>query len=158
MYVQSFLPFFFYSPLSCSFRQFWTRELIIEYIKQVIIPITKYSHIMAIKGRASSAIFSANNVFYCLVIAFYIISLSLGETLFSIVRIISTWCWLKQKMTKNDCKETFTIAFPIKAAPKKTLNGIRKCPHKKPARSNKGLGIYISLNYSSLPMLILGWQ
>ena len=32
-------------------------------------------------------------------------------------------------------------AFPMKVAPKKVENGIRKCPHVIPARSNSGLGI-----------------
>jgi hypothetical protein len=58
------------------------------------------------------------------------------------VRMMSTWCWLKQKITKNDCRETLKIAFPMKAAPKKTPKGIRKCPQRKPARSNRGFGIY----------------
>jgi hypothetical protein len=36
--------------------------------------------------------------------------------------------------------ETLTIAFPMKVAPKNTVNGTKKWPHKKPARSNKGFG------------------
>lgn len=54
---------------------------------------------------------------------------------------MSTWCWLKQKITKKDWRETLMIALPMKAAPKNTLKGIRKCPHRKPARSNRGFGI-----------------
>lgn len=34
------------------------------------------------------------------------------------------------------------MAFPIKVAPKKEPKGTRKCPHKKPARSNNGFGTY----------------
>jgi len=33
------------------------------------------------------------------------------------------------------------MALPMNVAPKKTENGTRKCPHRKPARSNKGFGI-----------------
>ena len=39
------------------------------------------------------------------------------------------------------CKCTFIIAFPIAVAPKKVKNGILKCPHVIPAKSNNGLGI-----------------
>jgi len=42
---------------------------------------------------------------------------------------------------KNDWIETLTTAFPMNAAPKNTLKGIKKCPHKNPARSNNGFGI-----------------
>ena len=50
-------------------------------------------------------------------------------------------------MMKNDWIETLMIALPINAAPKNTLKGIKKCPHKNPAKSNNGLGIYI-VNYN----------
>ena len=33
------------------------------------------------------------------------------------------------------------MAFPIKHAPKNTLNGIKKWPQRNPARSNRGFGI-----------------
>ena len=33
------------------------------------------------------------------------------------------------------------IAFPMRVAPKKVQNGMRKCPQVMPARSNRGLGI-----------------
>ena len=33
------------------------------------------------------------------------------------------------------------MALPIKVAPKNVQNGIKKCPHVMPARSNNGLGI-----------------
>lgn len=36
----------------------------------------------------------------------------------------------------------FTMAFPIKVAPKKVQKGTRKWPQVIPARSNRGLGIY----------------
>lgn len=36
--------------------------------------------------------------------------------------------------------ETLTIALPMKVAPKNTPKGTRKCPHKNPARSNRGFG------------------
>lgn len=36
---------------------------------------------------------------------------------------------------------TLMIALPINVALKKVLNGILKCPHVIPARSNNGLGI-----------------
>jgi len=45
--------------------------------------------------------------------------------------------WWNEQFT---CIETFTIAFPMKVAPKKTENGTKKWPHKNPAKSNKGLG------------------
>jgi hypothetical protein len=44
---------------------------------------------------------------------------------------------------------TLIIAFPIKVAPKNVLNGIPKCPHVIPAKSNKGFGIYITYIYTS---------
>jgi hypothetical protein len=31
----------------------------------------------------------------------------------------------------------------MKVAPKKTAKGTRKCPHRNPAKSNKGFGTYI---------------
>ena len=34
-------------------------------------------------------------------------------------------------------------ALPIIVAPKNTEKGTKKCPHKKPAKSKRGLGIYI---------------
>ena len=47
-------------------------------------------------------------------------------------------------MTKKLCIDTFTMAFPIKHAPKNTPNGIRKCPQRNPARSKSGFGIEAS--------------
>jgi hypothetical protein len=38
--------------------------------------------------------------------------------------------------------ETLTMALPMNAALKKVVNGTKKCPQRKPARSNRGLGTY----------------
>ena len=45
------------------------------------------------------------------------------------------------KITNAHWIETFTMALPIMVAPKKMWNGIKKCPHAKPAKSNSGFGI-----------------
>jgi hypothetical protein len=44
-------------------------------------------------------------------------------------------------MTKKHWIDTLIIAFPMNVAPKKVANGIKKCPHVKPAKSNNGFGI-----------------
>lgn len=41
----------------------------------------------------------------------------------------------------HTCICILIIAFPIKVAPKKVQNGMRKCPHVMPAKSKSGLGI-----------------
>jgi hypothetical protein len=44
-------------------------------------------------------------------------------------------------MTKKHWIDTLITAFPIRVAPKKVANEIRKCPQVSPARSKRGLGI-----------------
>lgn len=43
------------------------------------------------------------------------------------------------------------IAFPIKVAPKNTHKLTPKCPHKMPAKSNKGFGILAHIKIVTKP-------
>jgi len=74
-------------------------------------------------------------------------------TCLSMATKCSTWCSEKIRTTKNiwneklkfSCKSTWTCiltnALPIRVAPKKVQNGIRKWPQVMPAKSNSGLGM-----------------
>lgn len=48
---------------------------------------------------------------------------------------------LKATTTNNTCMLILMAALPKRVAPKKVQNGIKKCPHVIPARSNNGFGI-----------------
>lgn len=48
---------------------------------------------------------------------------------------------LKATTTNNTCMLILIAALPRRVAPKNVQNGIKKCPHVIPARSNSGLGI-----------------
>lgn len=75
------------------------------------------------------------------------------------VKMMSTWCCEKQNITKKDCRETLIMALPMKAAPKNTVKGIRKCPQRKPARSKRGFGIYTGVESEGIiPRLERGSQ
>jgi hypothetical protein len=61
----------------------------------------------------------------------------------------------KQKENLNNKYYTCTLALinalPIKVAPKKVSNGILKCPHVIPAKSNNGFGIEANNNIPKNP-------
>lgn len=48
---------------------------------------------------------------------------------------------LKATTTNNTCILILMAALPKRVAPKNVQNGIKKCPHVIPARSNNGFGI-----------------
>lgn len=64
-----------------------------------------------------------------------------GKTPSRNFKILSTTCSEKQIITKTHYIDTLIIDLPINVAPKNTPNGIKKCPHVSPAKSNKGFGI-----------------
>jgi hypothetical protein len=105
--------------------------------------MTNISHNYATIGFSSVLSPSANKAFFYFSTMLLNVPLNEGICFSRLYSKCSTWCSEKLTITNMLYIDTFMIAFPMKVAPKKTLNGIKKWPHVRPAKSNKGLGIYM---------------
>lgn len=59
----------------------------------------------------------------------------------TISRTLAIRVSLKATTTNKTCMLILMAALPNRVAPKNVQNGIKKCPHVIPARSNSGFGI-----------------